>query len=139
MKKILNYTFIALLVLTLVLFAIYYIIFSIEEEKDFAILTSEITKATFNMTPSEYKEFKGLNKENLRDHMDDMEIILTMLGETTTTRFTRDRNSKEFPKLKQDAKDGGDVAGDTRKCVGHALQGKANGTPGRNRGAICCS
>jgi len=83
----------------------------------YAILTAEISKATFGLTPTEYRKLKGLEKENLRDHMDDMEIILTMLGEATTTRLTRDRDSNGFPKLKKDAKDGGDVAGATRKDI----------------------
>ncbi|MFH0752232.1 MAG: Bro-N domain-containing protein [archaeon] len=91
------------------------------EGKDYAILTAEISQATFDMTPIEYKKFKGLQKENLRDHMDDIELILTMLGEATTTRFTRERNSKEFPHLKKDAKDGGDVAGSTRKDIEQKL------------------
>ena len=89
----------------------------IQKEKDFAILTAEISKATFDMTPSEYSTFKGLKKQNLRDHMDDIELILTMLGEATTTRFTKDRNSQKFPELKKDAKEGGDVAGATRKDI----------------------
>ncbi len=89
----------------------------IEKPNDFAILTSEISKATFGMTPSEYLKFKGLKHHNLRDHMDDMELVLTMLGEATTTRFTQERDSKEFPNLKKDAKDGGDVAGSTRKDI----------------------
>lgn len=93
----------------------------LQAEKGFAILTSEISKATFDMTPSEYKKFKGLEKENLRDHMDDIELILTMLGEATTTRFTRERDSKEFQKLKKDARDGGDVAGSTRKDIEQKL------------------
>lgn len=93
----------------------------VKQEKDFAILTSEITNATFGMNPDEYKKFKGLTTQNLRDHMDDIELILTMLGETTTTRFTKDRDSKEFPELKKDAKDGGDVAGDTRKNIENKL------------------
>jgi len=86
-------------------------------EKDYAILTAEISKATFDMTPSEYKRFKGLKKENLRDHMDDIELILTMLGEATTTRFSRARDSNGFVRLKNDAKDGGDVAGSARKNI----------------------
>lgn len=73
------------------------------------------------MTPSEYRKFKGLQKENLRDHMDDIELILTMLGEATTTRFTRERDSKKFNYLKKDAKDGGDVAGSTRKDIENKL------------------
>ena len=73
------------------------------------------------MTPSEYKNFKGLQKENLRDHMADLELILTILWEATTTRFTKERDSKEFQKLKKDAKDGGDVAGSTRKDIEQKL------------------
>ena len=93
----------------------------VQTEKAYAILTAEISKATFGMTPGEYKRFKGLQKENLRDHMDDIELILTMLGEATTTRFTRERDSKEFPTLKKDAKNGGDVAGSTRKDIEQKL------------------
>lgn len=92
-----------------------------QTKKEYAILTAEISEATFGMNPSEYKKFKGLQKENLRDHMDDIELILTMLGEATTTRFTRERDSKKFPSLKKDAKDGGDVAGSTRKDIEQKL------------------
>ena len=88
---------------------------------EFAILTSEISKATFGFNPKEYKDLKGLQKENLRDHMDDMELILTMLGEATTTRLTQNRDSQEFPSLKEDAKDGGDVAGATRRDIEQKL------------------
>jgi DNA-damage-inducible protein D len=102
----------------------------IKSPEDFSILTSEISKATFGLTPSEYKEHKGLTKENLRDHMDDMEIILTMLGEATTTRLTKERDSNQFPELKKDANDGGSVAGDTRKNIekkiGKSLVSKEN-------------
>lgn len=87
------------------------------KNQGFAILTNEISKATFGKTIPEYKEFKGLKRQNLRDHMDDIELILTMLGEATTTRFTRERDSEKFPKLREDAKDGGDVAGSTRKDI----------------------
>jgi len=89
----------------------------VKSKKEYSILTSEISKATFDFTPSEYKNFKGLKHQNLRDHMDDLELVLTMLGETTTTKFTRERDSRLFPKLKKDAKDGGDVAGATRKDI----------------------
>ena len=88
-----------------------------KENVEFAILTNEIMNGAFDMTTGEYKKFKGLKKENLRDHMDDIELILTMLGEATTTRLHQDRNSKGFPLLKKDAKDGGDVAGRTRKDI----------------------
>ncbi len=93
----------------------------VKTDKEYAILTAEISKATFGMTPSEYKQSKGLRKENLRDHMDDIETILMMLGESTTTRFTRERDSKEFPNLKKDARDGGDVAGSTQKNIEQKL------------------
>jgi len=82
-------------------------------DREYAILTAEICKATFDMT----QKYKGLDRENLRDHMNDLELILTMLGEATTTKFTKDRDSQGFPKLKVDAKDGGDVAGRTRKDI----------------------
>ena len=58
----------------------------VKTEKEFAILTAEISKATFGMTPSEYQKFKGLEKENLRDHMNDLELIFSMLGEASTTK-----------------------------------------------------
>jgi len=76
-----------------------------------------VTKATFGKTVEEYKKHKNLNKKNLRDHMDDIELILTMLGEATTTRITRERDSQKFPELREDAKDGGEVAGTTRRNI----------------------
>ena len=88
-----------------------------KEEREYKILTAEISKATFGMTPSQYKRLKGIKKENLRDHMEDLELILTMLGEATTTKITKDRNSKGFVPLKKDAKEGGEVAGATRKDI----------------------
>ncbi|MBT3816859.1 MAG: Bro-N domain-containing protein [Candidatus Magasanikbacteria bacterium] len=84
---------------------------------DYAILTNEIIKGTFGMKVDEYKEFKSLKRENLRDHMTDLELILTMLGEATTTKITKDRDSKKFKDLKKDASDGGKVAGRTRKDI----------------------
>lgn len=89
----------------------------IQTDKEYSILTAEISKATFGLTPSEYKKYKGLKRENLRDHMDDIELILTMLGEATTTRLTKERDSKKFFALEKDAKDGGEVAGSTRKSI----------------------
>lgn len=89
----------------------------VKKEKDYAILTAEISKSTFDFTPSEYKKFKGLKHQNLRDHMDDIELILTMLGEATTTRFTRGRDSQGFPELTKDAKEGGNVAGAARRDI----------------------
>jgi len=85
------------------------------EERDYAILTAEISKATFGMTPSEYQNFKGLDRQNLRDHMDDLELIFSMLGERATTEITRSEDSEGMPKLKSDAKEGGDIAGDAKQ------------------------
>ena len=85
------------------------------EEREYAILTAEISKATFGMTPSEYKKFKGLKKENLRDHMNDLEQIFTMLGEASTTRIARDKDAKGFIENKDAAKEGGTVAGVARR------------------------
>lgn len=82
-----------------------------KENKDYQILTAEISKATFGITPNEYKKIKGLERENLRDHMDDFELIFTMLGERSTTEIHRIENSEGVPKLKQDAKRGGKIAG----------------------------
>jgi len=89
----------------------------VQEEKDFAILTNEISKATFGKTVGEYKQFKGLRKQNrnLRDHMTDWELILTMVGEKATTDITVAKDARGFPQLKRTAKEGGDVAKNTRK------------------------
>ncbi|MBU1327117.1 Bro-N domain-containing protein [Patescibacteria group bacterium] len=84
------------------------------EDREYAILTAEISKATFGMTPSQYKRFKGLQRENLRDHMDDLELIFSMLGEAATTRITRAKNAKGFPQNKQAAREGGTIAGNAR-------------------------
>ena len=89
----------------------------IEKRKDFAILTAEITKATFGMTPSEYKKFKDLpkkSKANLRDHMNDLELIFTMLGERMTTELSQEEKPETFPESKEVAKRGGKVAGNAR-------------------------
>ncbi|HSW54341.1 MAG TPA: Bro-N domain-containing protein [Ignavibacteriaceae bacterium] len=85
------------------------------ENRDYEILTAEISKATFGITPVQYKKLKNLKRENLRDHMDDFELIFTMLGERSTTEIHRIENSKGVPKLKFDAKAGGKIAGDARK------------------------
>ena len=89
----------------------------ITEESDFAILTAEISKATFGMTPSEYKEFKGLTKknQNLRDHMDDLELIFTMLGERVTTEISEKEKPETLNESKKVAKRGGNVARIARK------------------------
>src|SRR3989344_1969035 len=87
----------------------------IEEEKDFAILTNEISRATFGKTVGEYKKFKGLKQENLRDHMDDWELIFTMLGEKATTDITRTRNAKGLNENRKAAKRGGQIAQNARR------------------------
>lgn len=89
----------------------------IKNSMEFALLTNEIMTGTFDMKVADYKKFKGLKKENLRDHMDDMELIFTMLAEATTTRITRNKNSTGFPKLKNDARSGGEAAGQARKDI----------------------
>ncbi|MBS3154409.1 Bro-N domain-containing protein [Candidatus Woesearchaeota archaeon] len=105
----------------------------IQEQKDFAILTAEISKATFGMTPTEYKKFKNLPKQskaNLRDHMNDLELIFTMLGERMTTELSQDEKPETFDKSKNVAKRGGKVAGNARieaeKELGRSVTTKQN-------------
>ena len=115
----------------------------ITKEKDYAILTAEISKATFGLTPSEYKNVKGLTKknQNLRDHMTDLELIFTMLGERVTTEISQQEKPEDFEGNKNVARRGGNVAGvarkETEKELGHSvissenflnLDEKANGT-----------
>ncbi|RJR16188.1 phage antirepressor protein [Candidatus Microgenomates bacterium] len=99
-------------------------------QKEYEILTAEISKATFGITPSQYKKRKGLQRENLRDHMDDFELIFTMLGERSTTEIHRTENSQGVPKLKKDAKEGGEIAGVARKKLekrlGRSIVSKKN-------------
>ena len=89
----------------------------VKEQVEYSILTAEISRATFGMTPSEYKEFKGLEKQkdNLRDHMTDLELIFTMLGEASTTEIARNRDAQEFDENLDAAVEGGTVAGSARK------------------------
>ncbi|MBT7790602.1 MAG: Bro-N domain-containing protein, partial [Calditrichaeota bacterium] len=87
----------------------------VKEDKEYAILTAEISRATFGMTPAEYREFKNLKRENLRDHMTDLELIFSMLGERATTEISISKNTQGFKNLKQDSKEGGEIAGDARK------------------------
>ncbi len=87
----------------------------VRQQKEFAILTAEISKETFGMTPKEYRQFKGLKRENLRDHMDDLELIFSMLGERVSTEITRSKNSQGFEQCETAAKEGGQVAGTARK------------------------
>ena len=92
-----------------------------QEQRDYEILTAEISKATFGVTSSEYKNLKGLKRENLRDHMDDFELIFTMLGERVTTEIHRTEDSHGVPKLKSDAQSGGKIAGNARREVEQRL------------------
>ena len=89
----------------------------ITEDRDYAILTAEISKATFGMTPSAYKAYKGLESpnQNLRDHMTDLELIFTMLGERVTTELSRQEKPDNMTKHKSVARRGGKVAGNARK------------------------
>lgn len=91
------------------------------QDQDYQILTAEISKATFGVTPGEYKKLKGLQRENLRDHMDDFELIFNMLGERAATEIHRTEDSRGVPKLKEDAKAGGDIAGGARKKLEQRL------------------
>lgn len=87
----------------------------VKEDVEYSILTAEISLATFGMTPSQYQKFKGLKRENLRDHMNDLELIFTMLGEASTTEISKNKNAQGFCENKLAAKEGGSVAGKARK------------------------
>lgn len=87
----------------------------VKEQKEYAILTAEISKATFGLTPSQYKKVKGLKSQNLRDHMNDLELIFSMLGEASTTAIVKTRNPKGFVENQVVAKQGGSVAGKARR------------------------
>ena len=104
----------------------------IKEQDDFAILTNEISKATFDKTVQEYKQFKGLRKksQNLRDHMTDWELILNMVGEKATTDITISKDSQGFEECKESAVDGGTIAKNTKKeleqKIGKSVVSKEN-------------
>ena len=89
----------------------------VREQLEYAILTAEISKATFGLNPSEYKKIKGLKNQNLRDHMTDLELIFSMLGEASTTAIVKTKNPKGFVQNKVVAKQGGKIAGDARKAL----------------------
>ena len=84
-------------------------------DREYAILTAEISQATFGMTPSQYKRFKNLKRENLRDHMTDLELIFSMLGEASTTEIAKNKNAQGFIQNKTAAEQGGAVAGNAKK------------------------
>ena len=85
------------------------------DDREYAILTAEISQATFGMTPSQYKKFKNLKRENLRDHMNDLELIFSMLGEASTTERAKNKDAQGFAPNKKAAKEGGTVAGNARR------------------------
>lgn len=87
----------------------------VKEQIEYSILTAEISKATFGLTPSEYKQVKGLKSQNLRDHMTDLELIFSMLGEASTKEIVVNTDTKGFVENKKAAKAGGKIAGDARK------------------------
>ncbi len=87
----------------------------VKQQKEYAILTAEISKATFGLFPSQHKKLKGLKNQNLRDHMTDLELIFSMLGEASTTAIVKTRKPKGFIENKKAAKQGGAVAGNARK------------------------
>jgi DNA-damage-inducible protein D len=89
----------------------------VKEQIEYAILTAEISKATFGLTPSEYKKVKGLQSQNLRDHMTDLELIFSMLGEASTTEIVKKKNPVGFVENKKIANQGGKIAGDARKAL----------------------
>lgn len=112
----------------------------VKKSIDYAILTNDIMQGAFDLKVQEYKQLKGLERENLRDHMTDLELIITMLGEATTTHLTQKRNSQGMPELKNDAKDGGAVAGRTRKDIEQQIGTKVvsgeNFLPSKKNGNI---
>lgn len=87
----------------------------VKEQREYAILTAEISEATFGLKPSEHKKLKSLKKENLRDHMTDLELIFSMLGEASTTEITIQQDAQGFQENKEAARAGGKIAGNARK------------------------
>ena len=105
----------------------------VKEKVEYSILTAEISKATFGLTPSEYKQVKGLKNQNLRDHFNDLELIFSMLGEASTTAIVRTQNPVGFIQNRQSARQGGKIAGDARKALelktGDSVVSKENSLP----------
>ena len=109
----------------------------VKEKIEYAILTAEISKATFGLTPSEYKEVKNLKSQNLRDHFNDLELIFSMLGEASTTAIVRTQNPEGFVQNKKASRQGGKIAGDARKALelktGESVVSKDNFLPEKNK------
>ena len=89
----------------------------VKEGLEFAILTDEITHAWTGLTTKQYKNLKGLKKENLRDNMTNLELVLNMLAETATTEISQKREPKIFQENRKVAREGGTVAGNARKEI----------------------
>ena len=89
----------------------------VREQIEYAILTAEISKATFGLTPLDYKKLKGLKSQNLRDHITDLELIFSMLGEASTTEIVKQKNPVGFIENKKTAYQGGKIAGDARRAL----------------------
>ncbi|MEG0011169.1 MAG: Bro-N domain-containing protein [Muribaculaceae bacterium] len=110
----------------------------VEGQIEYSILTAEISKATFGLTPSQYKDVKGLKRENLRDHMSDLELLFSMLGEASTTAITQTKDAQGFIENKKVAHEGGKIAGDARKALelktGKNVVTNDNFLPGHNKG-----
>lgn len=102
----------------------------VKEDREYAILTAEIAEAIFGLKPSDHKKLKGLQKQNLRDHMTDLELIFTMLGEASTTEIAVRKDAQGFRQNKKAAKEGGEIAGDARRALekksGHKVVSKSN-------------
>lgn len=104
----------------------------VKEQREYAILTAEISLATFGMTPTEYKTYKSLANpaDNLRDHMNDLELIFTMLGEASTTEIARNKDAQGYVENRSAARGGGNVAGrarrDLEKKSGKRVADKSN-------------
>ncbi|MEA4937120.1 MAG: BRO family protein [Paludibacter sp.] len=112
----------------------------VKEKLEYAILTAEISKATFGLTPKEYKEIKGLKSQNLRDHMTDLELIFSMLGEASTKEITVNTDTQGFDENKKAAQAGGEIAGDARKQLelksGKKVASDTNYLPGKKNKEI---
>lgn len=112
----------------------------VSDQRDFSILTAEISKATFGITPSQYKKLKGIQRENLRDHMDDLELLFTQLGEAATTEIARTDNAQGMQGNTDAAKRGGAVAGTARKQLeeetGRKVVNRHNYLPTQHRKGI---
>lgn len=112
----------------------------VTEQQDYAILTAEISKATFGITPSDYKKLKGLQRENLRDHMNDLELLFTQLGEAATTEIARVDDVQGMAGNRDAAKRGGAVAGTARKQLesetGNKVISKENYLPNPDKKRI---